>query len=444
MTSVLIANRGEIALRVIRACRVMGLHTIALYSTEDQDALYLRLADETICIGPGDPKKSYLSIPAIISAAEVCGANLVHPGYGFLSENADFAKQLQDSGFDLIGPSPEVIALMGDKIAAKTRMKQSGLTCIPGSEGAVTSFMSAQIVAERIGFPLLLKASAGGGGRGMQVVRSMDQLEAQLNDVQREAKILFNDDRVFMERYLDQPRHIEFQVLADKFGNVVCLGERDCSIQRRHQKIIEEAAAFGITRAQRQAMMDQCIQACKAINYEGVGTFEFLYEGDEFYFIEMNTRIQVEHPVTEMVTGIDLIEEQIKVFMGESLSIKQSDIKFKGHAIECRINAEDPKTMMPSPGIISDFHAPSGPGVRVDSHIYSGYRVPHHYDSMVAKIIVHGHDRQHAIRRMLQALDETIIEGIATNIPLLKSILNNKQFQDEEVSIKFLDQYCDL
>ena len=441
MTSILIANRGEIALRVIRACKAMGLRTIAIYSKADQDLLHLGLADETICIGPADAQSSYLSIPAIISAAEISGTDFIHPGYGFLSENHTFARQLEASGFKLIGPSAEVIRLMGDKIHAKKAMKEAGLPCVPGSDDAIITLKQAKAIADEIGFPILLKASAGGGGRGMKVVEKLSELESSLNEVQKEAGLLFKDERVFIERYLNKPRHIEFQVLADQHGNAVCLGERDCSIQRRHQKIIEEAPAFGISDDQRQAMMKLCVAACKSIGYVGVGTFEFLYDGKEFYFIEMNTRIQVEHPVTEMITGIDLIEQQIKVALGEPLTIKQKDIKFNGHAIECRINAEDPRSMLPSPGLITDYHAAAGPGIRVDSHLYSGYRVPHQYDSLIAKVIAHGNDRHHVIKRIKYALQEMIIEGVSTNTSLHQDILNDPRFESEDISIHFLQEF---
>lgn len=443
MTSVLIANRGEIALRILRACKVMGLHTISVYSKEDRDLLHLRLADEAICIGPGDLHSSYLSIPAIISAAEISGADYIHPGYGFLSENHAFAQQLEHSGFKLIGPSAELIKLMGDKIHAKKAMRSAGLLCVPGSEDSIISYEEAKILVDKIGFPVLIKAAAGGGGRGMRVVEKAEQLKPFLEEVQNEAGLLFKDNRVFIEKYLHQPRHIEFQVLADQHGHAVCLGERDCSIQRRHQKIIEEAPAFGISDKDRQNMMKLCSDACLRIGYEGVGTFEFLYDGKNFYFIEMNTRIQVEHPVTEMITGIDLVEQQIKVALGEELSFRQKDIRFNGHAIECRINAEDPKSMLPSPGLIKDYHAASGPGIRVDSHIYTGYKVPHQYDSLIGKVIAHGHNRSHAIHRINRALEEMIIDGIATNVTLHQSILNDARFQSEEVSIHFLQEFLE-
>lgn len=441
MTSVLIANRGEIALRVLRACKVLGLHTIAVYSKADEDLLHLRLADETICIGPADAQASYLSIPAIISAAEISGADYIHPGYGFLSENHAFAKQLEHSGFKLIGPSAEVIKLMGDKIYAKKAMREAGLPCVPGSKDAILTYDQAKAVVADIGLPILIKASAGGGGRGMRVVNDLEDLQASLAEVQKEAGVLFKDERVFIERYLHQPRHIEFQVLADQYGHAICLGERDCSIQRRHQKIIEEAPAFGISDKQRHEMMQLCIEACKKIGYVGVGTFEFLYDGKAFYFIEMNTRIQVEHPVTELITGIDLIEQQIKVALGDPLTIKQEDVTFTGHAIECRINAENPKTMLPSPGLVTDYHAASGPGIRVDSHIYNGYRVPHQYDSLIAKVIAHGHDRHHAIHRLKNALAEMMIEGVQTNTPLHLDILDDPRFQSEDISIHFLQEF---
>lgn len=439
MTSILIANRGEIALRILKTCKALGLKTIAVYSSVDADLLHLRLADQAVCIGPGNAAQSYLNIPAIISAAEVSGAEYIHPGYGFLSENPDFALQVEASGFKLVGPTSEVIRTMADKTSARKLMTEIGVPCVPGS-AVLQSPEDALHAAESIGYPVLLKAAGGGGGRGMSLVNHPKAMHDAFYATQKEAKAAFNDGRIYVEKYLQNPRHIEFQILADHYGHVICLGERDCSIQRRHQKLIEESPAFGLSDKVRKTMMELCISAAKTIKYRGLGTFEFLYDKGQFYFIEMNTRIQVEHPVTEMVTGIDCVEHQLRVALGEKLALSQSDIKMRGHAIECRINAEDPSKMLPSPGLVKDYHAASGIGVRVDSHLYNGYRVPHHYDSLIAKVITHGRDRNQAILRMETALQEMIIDGPKTNLSLQHNILCNQRFQKEDISIHFLNE----
>ncbi|HHV6511634.1 TPA: acetyl-CoA carboxylase biotin carboxylase subunit, partial [Haemophilus influenzae] len=418
LEKVVIANRGEIALRILRACKELGIKTVAVHSTADRDLKHVLLADETVCIGPAPSAKSYLNIPAIIAAAEVTGADAIHPGYGFLSENADFAEQVERSGFTFIGPTADVIRLMGDKVSAIKAMKKAGVPCVPGSDGPVSNDIAKnKEIAKRIGYPIIIKASGGGGGRGMRVVRSEDALEESIAMTKAEAKAAFNNDMVYMEKYLENPRHVEIQVLADTHGNAVYLAERDCSMQRRHQKVVEEAPAPGITEEVRRDIGSRCANACVEIGYRGAGTFEFLYENGEFYFIEMNTRIQVEHPVTEMITGVDLVKEQLRIAAGLPISFKQEDIKVKGHAMECRINAEDPKTFLPSPGKVNHLHSPGGLGVRWDSHVYGGYTVPPHYDSMIAKLITYGDTREVAIRRMQNALSETIIDGIKTNIP---------------------------
>ncbi|MAJ81894.1 MAG: acetyl-CoA carboxylase biotin carboxylase subunit [Legionellales bacterium] len=437
--SVLIANRGEIALRILKTCRQLGLKTIAVYSHADANLIHLRLADQTVCIGPGESINSYMSIPAIISAAEVTGADFIHPGYGFLSENADFAQQVEDSGFKLVGPSSEVIRLMGDKTNARKAMQKYGVPCVPGSDELYTS-KDALEEGKKIGYPVLLKAAGGGGGKGMCLVNHPDEMEEAYKMTKKEAQSLFNNNKIYVEKYLANPRHIEFQILADTHGNVICLGERDCSIQRRHQKLIEEAPAFGLDSKKRQKMIEACINAAKKIGYVGLGTFEFLYDNGEFYFIEMNTRIQVEHPVTEMVTGIDCVEHQLRVALGEKLSLTQKDIKVQGHAIECRINAEDPSKMLPSPGLVTDYHCASGIGVRVDTHLYNGYRIPHYYDSLIAKVICKGDTRQQAIIRMQTALQEMIVEGPKTNLTLQHNILCDDRFQKEDISIHFLSE----
>ena len=441
LEKVVIANRGEIALRILRACKELGIKTVAVHSTADRDLKHVLLADETVCIGPAPSAKSYLNIPAIIAAAEVTGADAIHPGYGFLSENADFAEQVERSGFTFIGPTADVIRLMGDKVSAIKAMKKAGVPCVPGSDGPVGNDIAKnKEIAKRIGYPIIIKASGGGGGRGMRVVRSEDMLEESIAMTKAEAKAAFNNDMVYMEKYLENPRHVEIQVLADTHGNAVYLAERDCSMQRRHQKVVEEAPAPGITEEVRRDIGSRCANACVEIGYRGAGTFEFLYENGEFYFIEMNTRIQVEHPVTEMITGVDLVKEQLRIAAGLPLSFKQEDIKVKGHAIECRINAEDPKTFLPSPGKVNHLHAPGGLGVRWDSHIYGGYTVPPHYDSMIAKLITYGDTREVAIRRMQNALAETIIDGIKTNIPLHELILEDENFQKGGTNIHYLEK----
>lgn len=441
LEKVVIANRGEIALRILRACKELGIKTVAVHSTADRDLKHVLLADETVCIGPAPSAKSYLNIPAIIAAAEVTGADAIHPGYGFLSENADFAEQVERSGFTFIGPTADVIRLMGDKVSAIKAMKKAGVPCVPGSDGPVGNDIAKnKEIAKRIGYPIIIKASGGGGGRGMRVVRSEDALEESIAMTKAEAKAAFNNDMVYMEKYLENPRHVEIQVLADTHGNAVYLAERDCSMQRRHQKVVEEAPAPGITEGVRRDIGSRCANACVEIGYRGAGTFEFLYENGEFYFIEMNTRIQVEHPVTEMITGVDLVKEQLRIAAGLPISFKQEDIKVKGHAMECRINAEDPKTFLPSPGKVNHLHSPGGLGVRWDSHVYGGYTVPPHYDSMIAKLITYGDTREVAIRRMQNALSETIIDGIKTNIPLHELILEDENFQKGGTNIHYLEK----
>ncbi|OOF66947.1 acetyl-CoA carboxylase biotin carboxylase subunit [Rodentibacter sp. Ppn85] len=445
LEKVVIANRGEIALRILRACKELGIKTVAVHSTADRDLKHVLLADETVCIGPAPSAKSYLNIPAIIAAAEVTGADAIHPGYGFLSENADFAEQVERSGFTFIGPTADVIRLMGDKVSAIKAMKKAGVPCVPGSDGPVGNDIAKnKEIAKRIGYPIIIKASGGGGGRGMRVVRSEEALEESIAMTKAEAKAAFNNDMVYMEKYLENPRHVEIQVLADTHGNAVYLAERDCSMQRRHQKVVEEAPAPGITEELRRDIGSRCANACVEIGYRGAGTFEFLYENGEFYFIEMNTRIQVEHPVTEMITGIDLVKEQLRIAAGLPLSFKQEDVKVKGHAIECRINAEDPKSFLPSPGKVIHLHSPGGLGVRWDSHVYGGYTVPPHYDSMIAKLITYGDTREVAIRRMQNALAETIIDGIKTNIPLHEMILEDENFQKGGTNIHYLEKKLGL
>ena len=441
LDKILIANRGEIALRILRACKELGIKTVAVHSSADKDLKHVLLADETVCIGPAASVKSYLNIPALISAAEVTGAAAIHPGYGFLSENADFAEQVERSGFIFIGPKPDTIRLMGDKVSAIHAMKKAGVPCVPGSDGPLSSNMDTnKEIAKQIGYPVIIKASGGGGGRGMRIVREEKDLEQSIKMTKLEAKTAFNNDMVYMEKFLENPRHIEIQVLSDGQGHAVYLGERDCSMQRRHQKVVEEAPAVGITAKMRQFIGERCVNACIEIGYRGAGTFEFLFENGEFYFIEMNTRIQVEHPVTEMITGVDLIREQILIAAGKPLSIKQSDIHIKGHAIECRINAEDPKTFMPSPGKITRFHAPGGFGIRWESHIYAGYTVPPYYDSMIGKLIAYGETRKVAIARMKNALAELVIDGIKTNVDLHIEIMNDKNFQKGGTNIHYLEK----
>lgn len=445
LNKIVIANRGEIALRVLRTCRELGIKTVAVHSTADRDLMHVRLADESVCIGPPAPRESYLSIPAIISAAEITDSVAIHPGYGFLAENADFAEQVEKSGFIFIGPTADTIRQMGDKVAAITTMKRLGIPCVPGSSDPIGTDDAATVkMAREIGYPIIIKAAGGGGGRGMRVVHTESHLLNAIAMTRTEARAAFNNDKIYMEKYLQTPRHIEIQVLGDGQGNAVHLGERDCSIQRRHQKIIEEAPAPGITPEQREAIGERCAQACRDMKYRGAGTFEFLYENGEFYFIEMNTRIQVEHPVTEMITGIDIVKEQLKIAEGHKLSMSQSDIKIKGHAIECRINAEDPKTFAPCPGTITHFHAPGGPGIRVDSHIYSSYKVPPFYDSLIAKIIAYGDTRESALARMRNALDETVVDGIKTNLPLHQDILRGKSFQRGGTNIHYLEQWLNM
>jgi acetyl-CoA carboxylase biotin carboxylase subunit len=437
---VLIANRGEIALRVLRACKELGIKTVAVHSTADRDLMHVRLADEAVCIGPAASAQSYLNIPAIISAAEVTNADAIHPGYGFLAENADFAEQVERSGFIFIGPTADTIRLMGDKVSAIEAMKKAGVPTVPGSDGPLTADADRTLeIARRIGYPVIVKAAAGGGGRGMRVVHNEAALLSSVQVTQSEAAAAFGSDVVYIEKYLQRPRHVEIQVLADGQGGVVHLGDRDCSLQRRHQKVIEEAPAPGIPDDLRHAVGESCVNACKKIGYRGAGTFEFLYEDGGFYFIEMNTRVQVEHPVTEMITGVDIVREQIRVAGGEPLGFEQSDITFTGHAMECRINAEDPQTFLPSPGNIKRFHAPGGIGVRVDSHIYDGYTVPPFYDSLIAKVITHGHDRATAMRRMQRALDELVVEGIRTNAALHRNLVRDTSFLAGGVSIHYLE-----
>ncbi|UCH52293.1 MAG: acetyl-CoA carboxylase biotin carboxylase subunit [Pseudomonadota bacterium] len=442
---VVIANRGEIALRIQRACRTLGIKTVAVHSEADRDAKYVRLADESVCIGPAQAPQSYLNAPAIISAAEVTDAQAIHPGYGFLSENADFAERVEQSGFVFVGPRAETIRLMGDKISAIKAMKRAGVPCVPGSEGPLPSTEKEILkIAAGIGYPVLIKAAAGGGGRGMRVVHTEAALLSSIQLTRAEAKAAFGNDTVYMEKFLDNPRHVEFQVLADEHGNAVHLGERDCSLQRRHQKVVEESPAPGIPDRLRHKIGDRCAEACKKIGYRGAGTFEFLYQDNEFFFIEMNTRVQVEHPVTEMVTGIDIVMEQLRIASGEKLSLRQRDIHWKGHAIECRINAEDPRTFVPSPGRITGFHPPGGPGIRIDTHIYDGYVVPPYYDSMIAKLIAFGDTREMALARMRIALSEIVVEGIKTNIALHRDIMMDNAFVTGGVNIHYLQKKLDL
>ena len=438
---ILIANRGEIALRIQRACREMGIRTVVVHSEADTEAKYVKLADESVCIGPPPARESYLNMAAIISAAEVTDSEAIHPGYGFLSENADFAERVERSGFVFIGPHPENIRLMGDKVSAKQAMEKAGVPCVPGSEGALPEDAKEIVrIARKVGYPVIIKAAGGGGGRGMRVVHTEAALLNAVNMTRSEAQAAFSNPTVYMERYLENPRHIEIQVLTDSHKNALYLGERDCSMQRRHQKIIEEAPAPELTEKQRAKIGERCADACRKIGYRGAGTFEFLYEDGEFFFIEMNTRIQVEHPVTEMITGIDLVQEQIRVAAGEKLRLRQKDIVLRGHAIECRINAEDPYKFTPSPGRITSYHPPGGPGIRVDSHIYAGYTVPPNYDSMVGKVIAYGATRDQAIRRMRIALSEMAIEGILTNLPLHRELLHDSRFLRGGTSIHYLEQ----
>ncbi|NIR60146.1 MAG: acetyl-CoA carboxylase biotin carboxylase subunit [Gammaproteobacteria bacterium] len=441
LDKIVIANRGEIALRILRACHELGIKTVAVHSTVDRELKHVRLANESVCIGPAPATESYLNIPGIISAAEVTDAVAIHPGYGFLAENADFAERVEQSGFVFIGPRPETIRLMGDKVSAIRAMKEAGVPCVPGSDGPLSEDDDANLALARdIGYPVIIKAAGGGGGRGMRVVQGEAALLNAIHLTRAEALAAFGNETVYMERYLDEPRHVEVQVLADTHGHAVHLGERDCSMQRRHQKVLEEAPAPGITEKQRRKIGERCVEACERIGYRGAGTFEFLYQNGQFYFIEMNTRIQVEHPVTEMVTGIDLVREQLRIAAGEPLGYGQGDVQFRGHAVEARVNAEDPKTFIPSPGTITQFHSPGGFGVRVDSHLYNGYQVPPNYDSMVGKLITYGETREMAIARMRNALNEIIIEGIKTNVPLLNDLFHDTEFIRGGVSIHYLEQ----
>ena len=438
---ILIANRGEIALRIQRACREMGIKTVVVHSEADREAKYVSLADESVCIGPASSKDSYLNIPRIIAAAEVTDAQAIHPGYGFLSENADFADRVEQSGFVFIGPKGDNIRLMGDKVSAKQAMIKAGVPTVPGSEGALTDDPKEMMrIAKKVGYPVIIKASGGGGGRGMRVVHTEAALVNAVSLTKTEALAAFNNDKVYLEKYLENPRHIEIQVLSDTHKNAIWLGERDCSMQRRHQKVLEEGPAPGIARKLIEKIGDRCAEACKKMGYRGAGTFEFLYENGEFFFIEMNTRVQVEHPVTELITGIDIVQQQIRIANGEKLTIRQKDVQIKGHAIECRINAEDPFKFTPSPGKITRWHAPGGPGVRVDSHIFTGYTVPPHYDSMVAKLLTYGDTREQAMARMRIALSETIIDGISTNIALHKELMNDTFFIQGGTSIHYLEK----
>jgi acetyl-CoA carboxylase biotin carboxylase subunit len=445
LDKLVIANRGEIALRILRACRELGIKTVAVHSTADYSLKHVLLADESVCIGPPSSALSYLNMPAIISAAEVTDSVAIHPGYGFLAENADFAERVEKSGFVFVGPKADTIRKLGDKVSAIRTMKAAGVPCVPGSDGPLGADPEENLrIARDLGYPIMIKSSGGGGGRGMRVVHSEASLLNAVAITQSEARAAFGNDRVYMEKFLERPRHIEFQILADNFGHVIHLGERDCSMQRRHQKVIEEAPAPGITARQRRLMGERCVEACRAVGYRSAGTLEFLYQDGEFYFIEMNTRIQVEHPVTELITGIDLVKAQLLVASGERLPYEQSDVQFRGHAIECRINAEDPKTFMPSPGPIRLWHAPGGPGIRVDSHIYSGYNVPPNYDSLIGKIIAHGDSRETAIARMKNALAEMVIEGIKTNVALHQEIFNHAAFQKGGLDIHYLERRLGL
>ncbi|MBP6261167.1 MAG: acetyl-CoA carboxylase biotin carboxylase subunit [Chromatiaceae bacterium] len=441
----LIANRGEIALRILRACRELGIKTVAVHSEADRELKHVLLADETVCIGPAQSAGSYLNIPAIISAAEVTDTVAIHPGYGFLSENADFAERVEKSGFIFVGPRPETIRLMGDKVSAIRAMQTAGVPCVPGSDGPLDEDKKRSLkLAREIGYPVIIKASGGGGGRGMRVVHAEATLLNAIALTRAEAMAAFGNPMVYMEKYLENPRHVEFQLLADSQGHAIHLGERDCSMQRRHQKVVEEAPAPGITKEQRHTIGERCAEACRRIGYRGAGTFEFLYENGEFYFIEMNTRIQVEHPVTEMITGVDIVKEQILIAAGERLHYTQDDIQIRGHAVECRLNAEHPDTFIPCPGRIEEFHAPGGPGIRMETHIYSGYYVPPYYDSMIGKLIAHGEDRNSALARMSNALRETVIEGIHTNLPLQRRILTDAAFRAGGVNIHYLEKKLGL
>lgn len=444
LEKVVIANRGEIALRILRACKEMGIRTVAVYSKADRDLLHVRLADESVCIGPAASKDSYLNIPALISAAEVTDAQGIHPGYGFLAENADFAEAVETSGFTFIGPRAESIRLMGNKVSAIEAMRKAGVPTVPGSNGPVTE-ENAISAARKIGYPVIIKAAAGGGGRGMRVVHTESAVLNSVFVTRSEAKAAFGDDTVYMEKFLEHPRHVEIQVLGDGKGKAIHLGDRDCSLQRRHQKVVEEAPAPGIPEKIRNKVAESCVKACEQMKYRGAGTFEFLYENEQFYFIEMNTRVQVEHPVSELITGVDIIKEQLRIAAGKGLSYTQKDIKIQGHAIECRINAEDPKKFIPSPGKICYYHPPGGPGVRMDSHIYSGYTVPPNYDSLIGKLITYGATREVAFARMRNALDEIVVDGIKTNIPLHRDeIMRDANFAKGGVDIHYLEKKLGL
>jgi acetyl-CoA carboxylase biotin carboxylase subunit len=438
---VLIANRGEIALRVLRACKELGIATVAVHSTADAEAMHVKLADESVCIGPPPARDSYLNIPSLLAACEITGADAVHPGYGFLSENARFAEILAEHGIGFIGPKAEHIRIMGDKIEAKRTAKRLGIPVVPGSEGGITSDEEAMRVGREIGFPLLVKAAAGGGGRGMKVARDAGSLSVALSSARSEAKAAFGDDAVYLERYLEKPRHIEIQVLGDGKGNAIHLGERDCSLQRRHQKVLEESPSPALNAEMRTRIGEICAQAMRELKYSGAGTVEFLYENGEFFFIEMNTRIQVEHPVTEMITGIDLVIEQIRIASGASLSVKQEEVQFSGHAIECRVNAEDPRTFAPSPGTIKYYYAPGGLGVRVDSAVYGGYRIPPHYDSLIGKLIVFGKTRTECMMRLRRALDEFVVDGVQTTLPLFRTLVRNPDIANGDYDIHWLERY---
>ena len=445
LDKVVIANRGEIALRILRACHEMGIKTVAVFSEVDRDQKHVFLADEAVCIGPAASIDSYLNIPAVISAAEVTDAVAIHPGYGFLAENADFAERVEKSGFTFIGPRADTIRLMGDKVSAIRTMKKAGVPCVPGSDGPLGEDMEEiSRMAKEIGYPVIIKASGGGGGRGMRVVHAEASLRNAISMTKSESAVAFGNDMVYMEKFLEHPRHIEIQVLTDEHGNAIHLGERDCSMQRRHQKVIEEAPAPGISESIRKDIGNRCVEACQAINYRGAGTFEFLYEDNDFYFIEMNTRVQVEHTVTEMITGIDIVKEQLRIANGDELSFKQKDVRINGHAIECRINAEDPDTFMPSPGTIEHFHPPGGPGIRVDTHVYQGYKIPPHYDSMIGKLIAHSESRELALTRMQMALAGIVIEGIKTNIPLHQRLVDDAAFIAGGTDIHYLENKLGL
>ncbi len=443
ISKVLIANRGEIALRVIRACQEMGIATVAIHSTADENAMHVRMADESVCIGPPSATQSYLCIPAIVAACEVTDADAVHPGYGFLSENAKFVDVLDAHGITFIGPTGDHIRLMGDKIAAKDKVKELGIPVVPGSDGEVKDVKAATKLGQKIGYPVLVKASAGGGGRGMKLANNNDEMREAFTTARSEAKAAFGDDAVYIEKYLGQPRHIEIQVIADTHGNVAHLGERDCSLQRRHQKVFEEAPSTVLDTAAREDIGGIVAHAIKGLGYRGVGTVEFLYENGEFYFIEMNTRLQVEHPVTEMITGLDLVREQIRIAAGEKMSFTQADVKFNGHAVECRINAENARTFAPSPGTINHYHPPGGLGVRMDSAVYGGYSIPPHYDSLIGKLIIHGRDRDECLRRLRRSLSEFVIDGVNTTIPLFESLLEQEDFRQANYDIHWLEQYLD-